>query len=214
MEIIHPAIDLYCSQHTTAEPEVLKQLNRDTFANVLQPRMLSGHFQGRLLSMFSHMIRPKYVLEIGTYTGYSALCLAEGLQANGLLITVDVNAEREEMVNDYIAKAGKQQQIKHIIGDALNIINTLPYTYDLIFVDADKPNYIRYYDMAMEKLNSGGYMLIDNILWSGKVVDEKELAKDKDTQILHALNQKVQLDERVDNILLPIRDGLMVLRKK
>lgn len=214
MEIIHPAIDLYCSQHTTAEPEVLKQLNRDTFANVLQPRMLSGHFQGRLLSMFSHMIRPNYVLEIGTYTGYSALCLAEGLQANGLLITVDVNAEREEMVNDYIAKAGKQQQIKHIIGDALNIINTLPYTYDLIFVDADKPNYIRYYDMAMEKLNSGGYMLIDNILWSGKVVDEKELAKDKDTQILHALNQKVQLDERVDNILLPIRDGLMVLRKK
>lgn len=211
--MIHPVIDQYCSNHTTPESDVLKQLNRDTHANVLQPRMLSGHFQGRLLSMFSKMIQPKYVLEIGTYTGYSALCLAEGLYTDGLLVTIDVNAEREDMVNEYINKAGKQNQIKHIIGDALNIVPTLPYTYDLIFVDADKPNYIRYYEVAMEKLNTGGYMLIDNILWSGKVVDEKELAKDKDTQILHALNEKVQSDNRVENILLPIRDGLMVLRK-
>jgi predicted O-methyltransferase YrrM len=140
--------------------------------------------------------------------------LAEGLTDVGLLITIDVNAEREEMVNRYIAEAGQQQRIQHIIGDALNIVKTLPHTYDLIFIDADKPNYIRYYEMAIEKLNVGGYMLIDNILWSGKVVDEKELAKDKDTQILHALNELVQQDERVENVLLPVRDGLMVVRKK
>ncbi len=214
MELINPLIQEYCDQHTSPETDVLKQLNRDTFANVLQPRMLSGHFQGRLLSMISYMIKPSYILEIGTYTGYSALCLAEGLTEGGLLITIDVNAEREEMVNSYIEKAGLQNRIKHIIGDALNIVKTLPYTYDLIFVDADKPNYIRYYEMAMDKLNSGGYMLIDNILWSGKVVDEKELAKDKDTQVLHALNEKVQQDERVENVLLPVRDGLMLVRKK
>ena len=214
MELINPIIQEYCDQHTSPETTVLKRLNRDTHANVLQPRMLSGHFQGRLLSMLSKMIKPNRILEIGTYTGYSALCLAEGLTDDGLLITIDVNAEREEMVNRYIADAGQQQRIQHIIGDALNIVKTLPYTYDLIFVDADKPNYLRYYEMAIEKLNVGGYMLIDNILWSGKVVDEKELAKDKDTQILHALNQLVQHDERVENVLLPVRDGLMVVRKK
>jgi predicted O-methyltransferase YrrM len=214
MELIHPLIQEYCDQHTSPESLLLKQLNRETHANVLQPRMLSGHFQGRLLSMVSKMIKPTHILEIGTYTGYSALCLAEGLTDVGLLITIDVNAEREEMVNRYIAEAGQQQRIQHIIGDALNIVKTLPHTYDLIFIDADKPNYIRYYEMAIEKLNVGGYMLIDNILWSGKVVDEKELAKDKDTQILHALNELVQQDERVENVLLPVRDGLMVVRKK
>jgi caffeoyl-CoA O-methyltransferase len=176
--------------------------------------MLSGHFQGRLLSMLSKMVQPEMILEIGTYTGYSAICLAEGLVEGGKLITIDVNAEREEMVNEYISKAGMDGRIQHIIGDAWNIVKTLPHSYDLIFIDADKPNYLRYYEMAMEKLKPGGYMLLDNILWSGKVVDEKELAKDKDTQLLHAVNQRVQEDERVENILLPVRDGLMLLRKK
>jgi predicted O-methyltransferase YrrM len=176
--------------------------------------MLSGHFQGRLLSMISKMVKPQMILEIGTYTGYSALCLAEGLSEGGKLITIDVNAEREDMVNDYISKAGMTGRIQHIIGDALNIVKTLPHTYDLIFIDADKPNYMRYYEMAIEKLNSGGYILLDNILWSGKVVDEKELLRDKDTQLLHAVNVRVQEDERVENILLPIRDGVMLVRKR
>lgn len=214
MEIIDEKIQQYCDTYTSAESEVLKELNRDTHANVLQPRMLSGHFQGRLLSMISKMIKPKMILEIGTYTGYSALCMAEGLAEGGKLITVDVNPEREEMVNDYITKAGMEGQIQHIIGDAWNIVKSLPHTYDLIFIDADKPNYMRYYEMAMDKLNPGGYILLDNILWSGKVVDETELAKDKDTQLLHAVNKSIQEDERVENILLPVRDGLMLVRKK
>jgi caffeoyl-CoA O-methyltransferase len=214
MEMIEPLIQKYCDTHTSPEGEVLKQLNRETFANILQPRMLSGHFQGRVLSMISHMIKPQMVLEIGTYTGYSAICLAEGLAEGGKLITIDINAEREEMVHSYIQKAGFESRIQHIIGDALNIVKTLPYTYDLIFIDADKPNYIRYYDMAMEKLSPGGYILIDNILWSGKVVDEPSLARDKDTQLLHLLNQTVQNDTRVENVLLPIRDGLMLVRKR
>lgn len=212
--MIDPLIQAYCDAHTSPESEVLQKLNRETFANVLQPRMLSGHFQGRVLSMISHMVRPQTILEIGTYTGYSAICLAEGLAQGGKLITIDINAEREELVNEYIQKAGFEDRIQHIIGDALNIVKTLPYAYDLIFIDADKPNYIRYYDMAMEKLAPGGYILIDNILWSGKVVDEAALIRDKDTQLLHQLNQKVQQDPRVDNVLLPIRDGLMLVRKR
>lgn len=212
MEFIDEKLQQYCDNHTTAESDVLKQLNRDTNANVLQPRMLSGHFQGRLLSMLSSMIKPKMILEIGTYTGYSAICLAEGLVQGGKLITIDVNAEREEMVNNYIRKAGMQEQIQHIIGDAVNIVKTLPHIYDLVFIDADKQNYIRYYEMAMERLNAGGYILIDNVLWSGKVIDRE--AKDKDTQTLHQLNELVQNDTGVENILLPVRDGLMVVRKR
>jgi len=214
VDIINETIQQYCDSYTSSENEVLKQLNRETHANVLQPRMLSGHFQGRLLSMISKMVKPQMILEIGTYTGYSALCLAEGLSEGGKLITIDVNAEREDMVNDYISKAGMTGRIQHIIGDALNIVKTLPHTYDLIFIDADKPNYMRYYEMAIEKLNAGGYILLDNILWSGKVVDEKELLRDKDTQLLHAVNVRVQEDERVENILLPIRDGVMLVRKR
>jgi predicted O-methyltransferase YrrM len=214
MEITNTRIQNYCDEHTSLESDVLKNLNRDTHANVLQPRMLSGHFQGRLLSMLSKMIKPKMILEIGTYTGYSAICLAEGLAENGKLITIDVNAEQEHRVRKYIAEAGLQNQIQFIIGDALNIIKTLPHTYDLIFIDADKPNYTNYYDLVFDKLNKGGYIIADNVLWSGKVVDEKEITKDKDTQILDTFNKKIQQDERVENILLPIRDGLMVVRKK
>jgi len=214
MDITTPVIQSYCDGHTSPESDVLKKLNRDTHANVLQPRMLSGHFQGRVLSMISHMIKPKLILEIGTYTGYSAICLAEGLADGGKLITIDINAEREEMVRSYIHEAGMDEKIQHIIGDALNIIKTLPYFYDLVFIDADKPNYLKYYDMVMEKIHPGGYILIDNVLWSGKVVDDKEISKDKDTQILHSLNERIQLDTRVENVLMPIRDGLLLVRKK
>lgn len=213
MDLIDKKIQEYCDLHTTQESEALKKLDRDTYANVLQPRMLSGHFQGRLLSMFSKMCTPKMILEIGTYTGYSAICLAEGLTENGKLITIDVNPEQEHRIRKYFAEAGMENKIQFIIGDAYNIIKTLPYTYDLVFIDADKPNYLKYYKQVIELVNKGGYIIADNVLWSGKVIDEKELAKDKDTKILDEFNQFIQQDERVENILLPIRDGLMVMRK-
>lgn len=213
-DIISTEIQNYCDNHTQPESEVLKNLTRHTFANVLQPRMLSGHFQGRLLSMLSGMIKPKYILEIGTYTGYSALCLAEGLQEGGRLITIDVNPEQEDTIHRFIAEAGMQQKIQFIVGDAYNIIKTLPHKFDLVFIDADKPNYLKYYEQAMEVLNPGGYIIADNVLWSGKVVDEKSLAKDKDTQLLDAFNKHLHNDPRLEHILLPIRDGLMLGRKK
>jgi caffeoyl-CoA O-methyltransferase len=213
MEIIHEKIQAYCDAHTTAENDLLRELNRDTHANVLQPRMLSGHFQGRLLSMISKMIQPKMILEIGTYTGYSALCLAEGLTEGGKLITIDVNPEREDMVNKYIDSAGIKNKVQHIIGDAYNIIRSLIGTFDLVFIDADKPSYPKYYELILNKLKPGGYILIDNVLWSGKVVNENDIEKDKDTQILNSLNKIIANDPRVENILLPIRDGLMLVRK-
>lgn len=214
MDIINDQIQHYCDSHTSAESDVLASLNRHTHANILQPRMLSGHFQGRLLSMISKMIAPTWILEIGTYTGYSAICLAEGLTPNGKLITIDVNPEREELINEVIQQAGFQDKVQHIVGDAINIIKTLPQNFDLVFIDADKPNYIRYYELALQRLNPNGIILIDNVLWSGKIIDPSALASDKDTQVLHQLNQLIQADERVENILLPIRDGLMLLRKK
>lgn len=213
MDFINQAIEDYCERNTTAESDALKKINRHTHANVLQPRMLSGHFQGRFLAMVSHMIKPKYVLEIGTYTGYSAICLAEGLQAGGKLITIDVNAELEDLVNYHISQADMSDKIEHIIGDASEIIHNLNFPFDLVFIDADKPNYPRYYELVMDKIPSGAFILIDNVLWSGKVVNQKDLDKDKDTQILHSLNESIQIDKRVENILLPIRDGLMLVRK-
>lgn len=212
-DIISPAIQQYCDDHTQPESEVLKKLTRHTFANVLQPRMLSGHFQGRLLSMFSHMIKPKYILEIGTYTGYSAICLAEGLQEGGRLITIDVNPEQEDNIHRFIEEAGMKNSIQFIVGDAYNIIKTLPYKFDLIFIDADKPNYLKYYNQAIDCLNVGGYVIADNVLWSGKVVDEKSLLKDNDTQLLDSFNKHLHNDQRLEHILLPIRDGLMMGRK-
>lgn len=212
-DIISPAIQQYCDDHTQPESEVLKKLTRHTFANVLQPRMLSGHFQGRLLSMFSQMIKPKYILEIGTYTGYSAICLAEGLQEGGRLITIDVNPEQEDNIHRFIEEAGMKNSIQFIVGDAYNIIKTLPYKFDLIFIDADKPNYLKYYNQAMDCLNIGGYVIADNVLWSGKVVDEKSLLKDNDTQLLDSFNKHLHNDQRLEHILLPIRDGLMMGRK-
>lgn len=212
-ELIPEDLQAYCDKHSSQENEVLKNLNRHTNANILQPRMISGHFQGRFLSMISCMIKPKYILEIGTYTGYSAICLAEGLQENGRLFTIDVNPENEDLVNEYIEKAGMTGKVRPIIGDAYQIIRTLNHHFDLVFIDADKPNYEKYYDLVMEIIPSGAFILLDNVLWSGKVLNAKALEKDKDTKILHHLNQKITADNRVENILLPLRDGLMLVRK-
>lgn len=214
MEFISPEVQRYAEMHTSPESENLARLNRETHANVLQPRMLSGHLQGRLLSLISKLMQPACILEIGTYTGYSALCLAEGLKEGGKLITIDVNPELEGMVNRYIKAAGLEGKITTIVGDATNSIRSLNMKFDLVFVDADKENYCRYFDLVIDKMNSGGVLIADNVLWSGKVLNESELLKDKDTAALHAFNEKTQKDERVENILLPIRDGLMVVRKK
>lgn len=176
--------------------------------------MLSGHVQGRYLALLSKLIRPRQILEIGTYTGYSALCLAEGLAPGGQLHTIDVNVELEEMVRKYIALAGYENSIKYYLGKALEIIPELDYQFDLVFIDADKANYPNYYDLVIEKTAPGGLILADNVLWSGKVVTEPGKKIDKDTQGMLDFNQKIQGDDRVENLLLPLRDGLLMMRKK
>lgn len=213
MEFIDEKLDAYCCDHTSNESALLAKLNRDTHVKVLQPRMLSGHFQGRMLSMLSKMIRPERILEIGTYTGYSALCLAEGLTASGKLITIDVNAQLEDFVRDYFAQSDFDAQIDYRIGDAMQLIPTLTEQFDLVFIDADKQNYINYYHLIFDKVKPGGYIFSDNVLWSGKVVQQTGKI-DKDTQLLQTFNAMIQNDERVENILLPIRDGVMIARKK
>ncbi len=212
--IISPDIQTYCDSHTEPESEVLKKLNRYTCANVLQPRMISGHFQGKFLAMLSKMIKPKYILEIGTYTGYSALCLAEGLHDDGKLITIDINPEQEDIITKSIEGAGLKNKVQFIVGDAYNIIKTLPYQYDLVFIDADKQNYLKYYEQVLPLVNSGGYIICDNVLWSGKVVEPDALLKDKDTIAINQFNDFVAKDARVEKILIPIRDGIYVCRKR
>lgn len=213
MKFLAEEIEVYSETHTENENELLKSLNRETHANVLNPRMLSGHLQGRFLSMISRMICPGKILEIGTYTGYSALCLCEGLKVGGKLITLDINEELETLTQRYFDQSEFSSQIDYRIGNALDIIPTLTDTFDLVFMDADKSNYINYFNLCIDKVRPGGFILADNVLWSGKVVD-KELKKiDKDTQALLDFNNMVHEDERVSNILLPIRDGLMILQK-
>jgi len=213
MEFISQKLDDYVCAHTEKEPNLLYELNRETNMNVLRPRMLSGHFQGRVLSMLSQMIQPKDILEIGTYTGYSALCLAEGLSDEGHLITIDKNEELEELVNEYVSKSDFKDKIKCVIGDAMEIIPGLKREFDLVFIDADKSNYINYYNMVFDKVRVGGYIIIDNVLWSGKVIEAVE-ENDIDTQVLIDLNKMVHEDGRVQEVMFPIRDGLMVVRKK
>lgn len=213
MEFLEKSIEEYVDAHTAPESAVLSELNRQTHIKVLQPRMLSGHLQGRVLSMLSHMIKPKRILEIGTYTGYAALCMAEGLDKGGELITIDINYELEDMVLEYIKKAGYEDQIKMKVGSALKIIPTLDKTFDLVFIDADKTNYANYFDLIIDDLPSGAIIIADNVLWSGKVVNAAD-DKDADTKALQSFNDKVHADERVENVLFPIRDGLMVMRKK
>jgi predicted O-methyltransferase YrrM len=210
MEIISEAIQQYAELHTTAENDLLRSINRDTHAQVLMPRMLSGHLQGRLLSMISCMIRPTTILEIGTYTGYSALCMAQGLQPNGKLITIDVNEELEDRVRGYFRESGVEDRIDFRIGKASEILPTLSERFDLVFIDADKENYSLYYDLVIDRVNLNGFVLADNVLWSGKVLDAKP---DKDTRAIIEFNRKIQADPRVENVLLPVRDGIMVVRK-
>lgn len=211
MDFLNKAITGYAEAHTTAESDLLARINRDTNANVLMPRMISGHFQGRVLSMFSHMVKPGFILEIGTYTGYSAICLAEGLKRGGKLYTIDINEELEDMVRGYFSKAGLADVIDYKIGNAVEIIPQMEVTFDLVFIDADKINYSKYFDLVLDKISPGGFIIADNVLWSGKVVESKT---DKDTRALIAFNAKTHNDDRVENVLLPVRDGLMVLRKK
>lgn len=213
MNFISEELDDYVCDHTENEPELLYDLNRETNLNVLQPRMLSGHFQGRVLSMISHMIQPKDVLEIGTYTGYSALCFAEGLAEGGHIVTIDINEELTDLVNSYVSRSEHRDKIKCLVGDAMQIIPDMKRQFDLVFVDADKSNYVNYYHLVFEKVRSGGYIIFDNVLWSGKVLSKID-KDDADTKTLVELNELVHLDERVAEVLLPIRDGLMIVRKK
>lgn len=213
MEFISEELNRYVTEHTTEETGLLEKLNRQTHLKVLNPRMLSGHFQGRLLSMLSKMIRPVNVLELGTYTGYSALCLAEGLAEGGKVTTIDINEELEEFVRGFIEEAGMEDKIEYLLGNAMEIIPSLDQQFDLVFIDADKSNYMNYYNLVFDKVKPGGYIMADNVLWSGKVTAAYEKA-DKDTRLIMDYNKMVQEDERVENILLPIRDGILLARKK
>lgn len=212
MDFLDKALQDYVETHTTPESDLLNKINRETHLHVLKPRMLSGHLQGRVLAMLSHMVCPEYILEIGTYTGYSALSLAEGLTENGKLITIDINDELQPRVQAYFDESPIGHKITLKIGNAREIIPTINYQWDLIFIDADKEAYPAYYDLTFDQMRPGGYMLIDNVLWSGKVSDDN--ITDKATVSVREFNAKVQNDDRVENVLFPIRDGLMVLRKK
>lgn len=211
MHFIPQQLDDYVVAHSQPEPELLQQLTRETYQKILQPRMLSGHYQGRILSILSKLINPKTILEIGTYTGYSALCLAEGLQQNGTLHTIDVNEELVDFQRKYFDKSAYGTQIHQHLGNALDIIPTLNSKFDLVFIDADKPNYVNYFHAIIDKMNTGGVILSDNVLWSGKVI-EKLNPKDESTKILLEYNQLLNEDKRVETVLLPIRDGLTISR--
>ena len=212
MEFLPKELDEYICQHSQKESPLLHELNRETWAKVLMPRMLSGHLQGRALSMLSKMISPKYVLEIGTFTGYSAICLCEGIKHGGKLITIDINEELENMANSYFKKAGVKDKIQYHKGNAIDIIPKLGYDFDLVFIDADKENYSEYFDLVIDKMPIGGFIIADNVLWSGKVIIDND-SKDQETIAIKAFNHKVQNEERVENVLFPIRDGLMICRK-
>ena len=205
-----PIID-YAQQHTSDESQVLRELREYCYREMSDSSMLSGFVQGRILSMFSHMVKPKVVLEIGTYLGYSALCFAEGLADGGQVITLDVQEETNRIAKSYVARTEYSNRIEFVLGHAADIIPTLTETFDLVFIDADKTNYSNYYDLVIDRLSPGGFIIADNVLWSGKVLDA---VKDADTQALSDFNDKVLADERVENVLLPIRDGLMLIRKK
>jgi caffeoyl-CoA O-methyltransferase len=201
----------YCENHSGIESIALKNINRDTHAKVLKPRMLSGHLQGRVLAMFSHLICPSNILEIGTFTGYSAICLAEGLAPYGTVTTIEANEEYEEIIKKNIAEAGLSDKIELILGNALDVIPNLSKTFDLVFIDADKLNYSKYYQLALEKTRIGGIIISDNVLWDNKVLDSE--VNDKTTKHLKQFNQELHLDPRTEKVLLPIRDGLFVSRK-
>jgi caffeoyl-CoA O-methyltransferase len=212
MDFLPSNISEYSESHTQSESDLLKRLNRETYANVLKPRMLSGHIQGRLLALFSQMMQPNLIVEIGTFTGYSALCLAEGLSEKGKLITIEVNEELQPIAQKYFSESDYSSKIQQIIGDAASILPTLPNEIDMAFIDADKKSCKKYYELLLPKVRKGGIIIADNVLWSGKVAEADKI--DKDTQTLREFNAFVFNDERVENLLLPVRDGLMIARKR
>lgn len=210
MDFLPTEIEKYALKYTAKESDLLAKLNRETWAKVMTPRMLSGHLQGRVLSMFSKMIGPKNILEIGTYTGYSALCMAEGLSNEGKLHTIDNDEEINQLAKKYFDQSDYKENIIQYTGNAMEIIPFLKDEFQLVFIDADKENYSNYFDLVFDKLSVGGYIIADNVLWSGKVV---ETVQDEETKALVGYSKKIQQDERVENILMPIRDGLMICRK-
>lgn len=212
MNFLPTNIEDYAEAHTAPESELLAKINRNTHLKHLQPRMLSGHLQGRVLSMISRMLRPKRILEVGSYTGYSALCLVEGLAADGKLITIEANEELRPTLENHFAQSEYKEQIELIMGDAKEVIAGLAGPFDLVFIDADKENYPTYYNLLIDKVPSGGYIVADNVLWSGKVVTAVA-ANDYETKAIMNFNNTVHADPRVENLLLPVRDGLMILRK-
>jgi caffeoyl-CoA O-methyltransferase len=213
MDFLPEKIDNYVVNHSEDEPQLLQELSRETRQKIMVPRMLSGHFQGRVLSMISKLVNPKNILEIGTYTGYSALCLAEGMQENGNLHTIDRNEELYDFQRKYFNKSDYGTNIKQYVGNALDVISTIDDKFDLVFIDADKSNYPNYFHAIIDKMNSGGVILSDNVLWSGKVVEEIQ-PKDIDTPALIEYNKLLKNDSRIETVLLPIRDGLTISRVK
>jgi len=211
MDFLPDKIDDYVVKHSQKEPILLQQLNKETWQKILNPRMLSGAFQGRVLAMISKLLQPTAILEIGTFTGYSALCLAEGMQQGGTLITIDKNEELQDFAQKYFEKSDYKSQIKQLVGNAIDVIPTLNEKFDLVFIDADKSNYCNYFNLIIDKMNSGGVILSDNVLWSGKVIEELE-PKDIDTNALVAYNKMLNNDARIETVLLPIRDGLTISR--
>lgn len=212
MDFLPEPIEKYVDSHTREESEILKKLSRETYAKVLMPQMLSGHVQGRFLKMLSCMVNPSQILEIGTFTGYSSICLAQGLKEDGLVHTIDINEELLPMATRYIKEAGLENKIKTYTGNALEIIPTLNYMFDIVFIDADKTNYSNYYTLAFPKVKVGGFIFADNVLWSGKVADY-QYQSDDETKAIMEYNDMVMNDARVENVLVPIRDGLMIARK-
>ena len=211
-DIVNNKIEDYIRKNSSKEPEILKDLNKETYLKVLNPRMLSGHIQGRFLSIITKLIKPKKILEIGTYTGYSAICMAEGLIENGIIHTIDINEELISIQNKYFAKSKCNNSIIQHVGDARNIIKSINEKFDLVFLDADKENYIEYYELVIEKVKKGGLIIADNVLWTGKVI-EPEKDDDELTQYLIDFNKMINEDDRVENIILPLRDGLNVILK-
>jgi caffeoyl-CoA O-methyltransferase len=213
MDFLDPEIEQYALEHSEGESNLLNEINRQTHLSILQPRMLSGHLQGRILSFLSQSIKPKTILEIGTYTGYSALCMAEGLQNDGVLYTIDINKELALFAQKYFNKSSHKNLIKMMVGNALEIIPNLNFNWDLVFIDADKENYSNYFDNVIEKVNKGGMIIADNVLWSGKVIRPTP-KNDIETESLKIFNEKVHSDSRVRNVLMPVRDGMMIMIKK
>ncbi|MES2874070.1 MAG: O-methyltransferase [Bacteroidota bacterium] len=211
MEFISEDLKNYLLKYCDPEDELLKNIDRETNLKVSMPRMLSGHYQGRVLSMLSNMIRPARILEVGTFTGYATLCLAEGLTENGIIHTIDVNAELEDMVRANFSKSSFKDKIMYHLGDATKIIPEIDEIFDIVFIDADKKNNGTYYDLVIDKLRSGGIIIVDNVLWSGKVLEE---IIDQNTTIITKFNKMVMKDQRVEKLILPVRDGLFIIRKK